>query len=98
MRHFTILQCRQFVTDGDILTVEIEHVDVDALRWIQDNMQVDVEPTPKTLAIIQDKFQQKEHFNKNGVKVTSYIDISGPDTADLAVMVLSFPFMLKAKR
>lgn len=83
----------------DVLTVEIEHVNAEAMKAVQEASGVDVEPTPATLALIQDKFLQKEHFNKTcGVRCTSYIEISGEGTADLAGMVLGFPFMLKAKR
>jgi phosphoribosylaminoimidazole carboxylase len=94
-----MLCTRDFVKGEDVLTVEIEHVDAAAMQAVQDASGVDVEPTPHTLALIQDKFLQKEHFNKKcGVKVTSYIEISGEGSADLAGMVLGFPFMLKAKR
>lgn len=93
------MTCRKFVGDEDVLTVEIEHVDADAMKEVQEASGIDVEPTPETLALIQDKFQQKEHFNhKGGVKMTNYIEVSGEGTADLAGMVLGFPFMLKAKR
>ena len=81
------------------MTVEIEHVDAKAMKEVRDSTGIDVEPTPETLEIIQDKFKQKEHFNHNaGIKVTSYIDVSGEGTGDLAMMVLGLPFMLKAKR
>lgn len=95
----TSSKCRNFVGDEDVLTVEIEHVDAEAMKEVKEASGIDVEPTPETLALIQDKFQQKEHFNhKGGVKMTSYIEVSGEGTADLAGMVLGFPFMLKAKR
>ena len=84
---------------NDVLTVEIEHVDAEAMKAVAKASGIDVQPTPETLALIQDKFRQKEHFNHTGgVKVTSYIEVSGEGTADLAGMVLGFPFMLKAKR
>ena len=37
----------------DVLTVEIEHVDVDALESAASQFNVDVEPTPQTLRLIQ---------------------------------------------
>ena len=37
----------------DVLTVEIEHVDVDALESAASQFKVDVEPTPHTLRLIQ---------------------------------------------
>lgn len=90
---------RNFASSEDVLTVEIEHVDAKAMMDVREGAKIDVEPTPETLDIIQDKFKQKEHFNHNaGIKVTSYIDISGEGTGDLAVMVLGVPFMLKSKR
>ena len=69
------------------------------MRDVRDSANIDVEPTPETLEIIQDKFKQKEHFNhKANIKVTSYIDVEGEGTGDLASMVLGLPFMLKSKR
>ena len=37
----------------DVLTVEIEHVDVDALESAAAQFNLDVEPTPHTLRLIQ---------------------------------------------
>ena len=37
----------------DVLTVEIEHVDVDALESAAQQFKLDVEPTPHTLRLIQ---------------------------------------------
>ena len=37
----------------DVLTVEIEHVDVDALETAAAQFSLDVEPTPHTLRLIQ---------------------------------------------
>lgn len=86
------------MTEGDILTVEIEHVDAAAVRWVRENRDVDVEPTPETLAIIQDKFAQKRHFEQKGVAVTDYLEVKDDADAEKAATTLGFPFMLKAKR
>ena len=37
----------------DVLTVEIEHIDVDALESAASQFKLDVEPTPHTLRLIQ---------------------------------------------
>ena len=37
----------------DVLTMEIEHVDVDALEYVVLHQGVDVQPRPSTLRIIQ---------------------------------------------
>ena len=43
--------CRQFAKGVDVLTVEIEHIDADALE--EAAQDVTVEPQPGTLRIIQ---------------------------------------------
>lgn len=37
----------------DVLTVEIEHIDADALDSVASELGLDVEPTPSTLRLIQ---------------------------------------------
>lgn len=44
---------REFAQGVDVLTVEIEHIDADALVAVQQELGVDVEPTPGTLRLIQ---------------------------------------------
>ena len=44
---------RDFAAQVDILTVEIEHVDVPALQAAAQQLTMDVEPTPATLQMIQ---------------------------------------------
>jgi len=82
----------------DVLTVEIEHVDAGALAEAARASGADVEPTPATVALVQDKYAQKEHFKKAGVPVAEQVDV--PDAAALAAAGarLRYPFMLKAKR
>jgi phosphoribosylaminoimidazole carboxylase len=82
----------------DVLTVEIEHVDADALAAAAARSGADVEPTPATVALIQDKYAQKEHFRQCGVPVAEQVDVpDAPALADAAKR-LGYPFMLKAKR
>ena len=45
-------ECRSFATGADVLTVEIEHVDVDSLDAIAQD-RVIIEPQPGTLRTIQ---------------------------------------------
>jgi phosphoribosylaminoimidazole carboxylase (NCAIR synthetase) len=49
---------KAFAETCDVVTVEIEHIDVEALRELS-AAGVDVQPTPETLATIQDKYAQK---------------------------------------
>lgn len=60
----------------DILTVEIEHVNVDAIETVQQQCGLQVHPSPLTLRIIQDKFRQKQHFEENGIAVAAFREIA----------------------
>ena len=61
-----------------MVTVEIEHIDCGALDELVKN-GIDVQPTPKTLRTIQDKYAQKVHFRDNNVKIGPFMDV--PDEA-----------------
>jgi len=45
--------CREFAEGVDVLTVEIEHIDADALEAVHRDLGLDVEPTPAMLRLIQ---------------------------------------------
>lgn len=82
----------------DVLTVEIEHVDVDALDSAASQFNVDVEPTPQTLRLIQDKYVQKQHFKQANVPVGDYLEVSNAEQAQQAGDTFGYPLMLKSRR
>lgn len=47
----------------DILTVEIEHVNCEILSSLE-TRGVKVQPSPRTISVVQDKYAQKEHFEE----------------------------------
>ncbi|KAI8926282.1 AIR carboxylase-domain-containing protein [Entophlyctis helioformis] len=53
---------RELAAVSGVLTVEIEHVDADALAAVEAETGVPVHPSPKTIRIIQDKYLQKTHI------------------------------------
>jgi phosphoribosylaminoimidazole carboxylase (NCAIR synthetase) len=59
----------------DVLTVEIEHVDVDAIESAANKYGVQVLPSPATLRIIQDKLLQKQHFQGCNIPVSAFADV-----------------------
>jgi phosphoribosylaminoimidazole carboxylase len=59
----------------DVLTVEIEHINVDALEEVQNELGTDIQPTPSTLRIIQDKYTQKCFFRDNDIDVIDFMDV-----------------------
>ena len=60
-----------FGRDKDILTIEIEHVNTDALRELE-NLGTTVHPAPRALDIIKDKGLQKEFYRENGIPTARY--------------------------
>ena len=88
-----------FAASGvDILTVEIEHVDANALERVARASGVDVEPTPSTLRLIQDKLEQKRHFARAGVPVADHSAVPDSAAAVAAGEQFGYPYMLKARR
>ena len=82
----------------DVVTVEIEHVDTTGLAAIE-KQGVPVHPSSATIALIQDKYAQKQHLSKvDGVPLGEFCDV--PDVAALlaAGERWGFPLMLKTKR
>ncbi|OTB02497.1 hypothetical protein M426DRAFT_322589 [Hypoxylon sp. CI-4A] len=100
----------------DYLTVEIEHVETEILEEIATRgvevltpdgkykalKKVPVHPSWKTIRLIQDKYQQKEYFAKNGIPVAEQMAIeSGAarvESLDEAAWKYGFPFMLKGSK
>ena len=60
-----------FGKDKDVLTIEIEHVNVDALELLE-KQGVKVYPKPSTLRIVQDKGLQKLFYQENGIATSPF--------------------------
>lgn len=89
---------RKLADNCDILTIEIEHVDTDALKTIQRETGVKIYPSPETIEIIKDKYRQKEHLVQHGVAVADSVSVESTETALQNVgLKFGFPFMLKSK-
>jgi len=81
----------------DVVTVEIEHVDADALEALE-QQGVRVQPSARTIRLIQDKFAQKEHFDALGIPLAPFMDVPDEQAAYQAGEQLGYPFILKAKK
>ncbi|MBK8193956.1 MAG: 5-(carboxyamino)imidazole ribonucleotide synthase [Lewinellaceae bacterium] len=60
-----------FGMDKDILTIEIEHVNTDALRELE-RLGKTVHPSPAALDIIKDKGAQKEFYRDHNIPATRF--------------------------
>ncbi|KAF8169058.1 phosphoribosylaminoimidazole carboxylase [Mycena galopus ATCC 62051] len=64
---------RELAAKVDVLTVEIEHVDADALA----QADCEIHPSPATIKLIQDKLAQKQHLQSHGCRRTLAYDGRG---------------------
>ncbi len=81
----------------DVVTVEIEHVDTDALEALE-KQGVVVQPSAQTIRLIQDKYAQKQHFDALDIPVAPFVDVPDERAAYTAAEQLGLPMVLKAKR
>lgn len=89
---------RKLAEKSDVLTVEIEHVDTEALKQIQKETGVKIYPSPETIEIIKDKFRQKEHLIQHNVAVAESVSVESSESALKEVGdKFGYPFMLKSK-
>lgn len=91
---------RELAAKADVLTVEIEHINVDALEEVQrERTGLEVHPAPSTIRTIQDKFQQKVHLQSHALPIVPFLDIVEPSVQGLedAAARLGLPLMLKSK-
>jgi 5-(carboxyamino)imidazole ribonucleotide synthase len=83
-----------FGKDKNIVTIEIEHVNLDALKELE-KRGVKVFPQPAVLEIVKDKGNQKEFYQKNNIPTAPFHLIS--DKSEIAKYRNEFPFMQKLR-
>ncbi len=81
---------------SDIITYEIESGDSDVLKSIEKNTEIN--PSPETLKIIQDKFLQKSFLLENDIPIPDFIKIEKIEDVKNGLKNFGFPALLKARR
>jgi 5-(carboxyamino)imidazole ribonucleotide synthase len=87
---------KQLANQSDFITIEIEHVDAKLLAEIND-LGTPVNPAPATIALIQDKFAQKQFLEQAGIPVASYVEITDEASAQQALKDFDGQILIKAK-
>jgi 5-(carboxyamino)imidazole ribonucleotide synthase len=86
----------QFGKMVDLLTIEIENVNLDALDKLEEE-GLPIYPSPKTLRLIQNKGKQKDYYVSNDITTSPhqrFVDLNDLRNA-LAKDELEFPFVWK---
>ncbi|WP_417265559.1 5-(carboxyamino)imidazole ribonucleotide synthase [Brumimicrobium sp.] len=84
-----------FGKDKDVVTVEIEHVNVDALEELE-KQGVKVFPQPHILRLIQDKGLQKNFYKENNIPTAPFHLID--DQSEIAQYTDQLPFVQKMRK
>lgn len=79
----------------DMLTIEIEKVNIDALEQLEKE-GVLVYPQPRVIRLIQDKGLQKQFFKENDIPTSSFQIIAS--AAELEHSYFDFPYIQKLRR
>ena len=81
---------------SDIITYEIESGDSNVLKSVEKNAEID--PSPETLKIIQDKLLQKSFLKDNDIPVSKFLEIRNIDDLKSGMKEFGYPALLKARR
>ena len=83
----------------DIITIEIENVNVEALKYLE-SINKKVYPQANVIESIQDKSSQKKFYQNNGIPTSSFQILNGIDEIKNKISKgeLSFPFIWKASK
>ena len=81
---------------SDIITYEIESGDSAVLKLAEKNAEIN--PSPETLQIIQDKFLQKSFLLESNIPIPEFIQIKNIDDLKKGLKKFGYPALLKARR
>ena len=79
---------------SDIITYEIESGNTDVLS----KLKAEIEPSPSTLSIIQDKLSQKTFLSENELPISQFYEITYLDNLREKINELGLPVLLKSRR
>jgi len=87
---------QELAKKSDIITYEIESGDSDVLKSVQ--IMVEVNPSPESLKIIQDKLLQKRFLLENKIPTPEFIQINSVNDLEQGIAKFGYPSLLKARR
>jgi len=81
---------------SDIITYEIESGDSEVLKLVEKDAEVN--PSPETLKIIQDKFLQKTFLSQNNIPIPEFLQVESIVDLEQGLKKFGYPSLLKARR
>jgi len=81
----------------DVITFEFENVPAAAVERLV-ALGAEVAPSPRALAIAQDRFEEKTFLNDAGAPTVSFAVVDGKEDLTAALRTLGAPLLLKTRR
>ncbi len=86
----------EFASKVDVATFDFENVPAESARWLAE--RVPVFPTPRALAVAQDRLAEKTLFRELDIPVPPFAAIDCREALDAAVAEIGLPCILKTRR
>lgn len=86
----------EFASRIDVATFDFENVPATSAEWL--SARVPVFPSPRALAVSQDRLAEKTLFRELGIPVPGFVDVPDRAALDAAVAELGTPCILKTRR
>ena len=87
---------KELAKNSDFLTWEIEHINAEVLEQLEQT-GAKVNPSPKTLSQIKDKYLQKEYLKENGIPTAPFRKVENEQEIEDAARELGLPLLLKTR-
>ncbi|PJJ97027.1 5-(carboxyamino)imidazole ribonucleotide synthase [Lysobacteraceae bacterium NML03-0222] len=87
---------RQFAEQVDVATFDFENVPATTAQWLATHAPVF--PSPRALAVAQDRLSEKSLFRELGIPVPDFADVTSLEALHAAVTRLGTPCILKTRR
>ena len=86
----------EFASRVDVATFDFENVPAESAEWLA--ARIPVFPSPRALAVAQDRLAEKTLFRELGIPVPAFAAIDSRDGLEAAVAEVGTPCILKTRR
>lgn len=86
----------EFASKIDVATFDFENVPAESGQWLAE--RVPVFPSPRALAVAQDRLAEKTLFRELGIPVPEFADVATRAALDAAIAAIGTPCILKTRR
>ncbi|MCK8826876.1 5-(carboxyamino)imidazole ribonucleotide synthase [Natroniella acetigena] len=86
---------KQLADKSDVVTYEFEHINVEILKQLEEQ-GYQIYPTPTSLEVIQDKYQQKKKLMAADIPAPEFKKVSTVEEIKEVASQLDYPIMLKS--